>query len=183
MDEKSKLISIVFADGTKKACQLKAIGVKNLILKSGKENAVKYVADGRKHKNISEDPFYPDNNKWRIKPSHAETDSAIKQRVIQCILFYNKFLQDNADRGMTAISFYGLPGCFKWYTGGITIISKDKVSQKWMDCFYNNDQAIKGQQLLENIISKKYKWNREQTNWVKQSADVLLQVADSLHGF
>ena len=180
MDEKTKNINIVFDDGSKKDYQLKAIGVKNLLLQTGKEKAVKYIADGKRHGNISDDPFYPANNKWRIKPSHAETDSAIKQRVIQCVLFYNKFLQDNVDRQSTVISFYGLPSCFKWYTGGISIVNKEKIGPKWIACFYNRDQAIQGQQLLENIISKKYNWNRNETNWVKQSADVLLQIADAL---
>jgi len=49
-----------------------------------------------------------------------------------------------------------------------------------MGCFYNKDQAIQGQQLLENSISKKYNWNRSETKWVRQSADVLRQMADSL---
>ncbi len=180
MDEKTKHISIVLEDGTKKDGQLNAIGVKNLILKTGKEKAVKYVADGKKHSNISDDPFYPANNKWRIKPGHFETDSAVKKRVIECVLFYNKFLQDKADRNAGAISFYGLPTCFKWYSGGISIINKDKLGQKWINCFYNKDQAIQGQQLLENVIEKKYNWNRSETKWVKQSADVLRQMVDSL---
>lgn len=180
MDEKTKRISIILEDGTKKDCKLNAIGVKNLILKTGKDKAVKYIADGKKHSNLADDPFYPANNKWRIKPAQPETDSGIKKRVIECVLFYNKFFQDNADRKAATISFYGLPTCFKWYSGGISIINKDKIGQKWVDCFYNKEQAIKGQQLLENVIFKKYNWNRSETKWVKQSADVLRQMVDSL---
>lgn len=180
LDEKIKYISIVLEDGSKKDCQLKAIGVKNLLLKTGNEEAVKYVADGKKHSNLSDDPFYPANNKWRIKPTRAETDSAIKQRVIQCVLFYGKFLKDNADRGLATISFYGLPTCFKWYSGGISIINKDKIGLKWINCFYNKDQAIQGQQLLGNVISKKYNWDKKETKWVRQSANVMFQMADSL---
>ena len=180
MDEKTKHISIVLEDGTKKDCQLNALGVKNLILKNGKEKALKYVADGKKHSNLSDDPFYPANNTWRIKPGKQETDKEIKKRVINCVLFYNKFFQDNADRNAATISLYGLPTCFKWYSGGISIIKKEKLGQKWMGCFYNKDQAIQGQQLLENSISKKYNWNRSETKWVRQSADVLRQMADSL---
>jgi hypothetical protein len=180
LDEKTKHISIVFNDGSKKDGQLKAIGVKNLLLQLGKDPAVKYVADGKKHRDLSDDPFYPANNKWRIKPGRTETDSAIKKRVIECVVFYSKFFKDNADRKMPTISFYGLPTCFKWYSGGISVINKDKIGQKWIACFYNKDQAIQGQQLLENIISKKYNWNRSETKWVRQSADVLRQMADSL---
>ncbi len=180
LDEKTKHISIVFTDGSKKDLQLKAIGVKNLLLQNGKEPAIKFVADGRKQKDVADEPFYPANNKWRIKPLHSETDDAIKERVIGCVNFYSKFFKDNADRKAATISFYGLPSCFKWYSGGISIINKEKVGTKWINCFYNKDQAVQGQQLLENIISKKYNWNRQEPQWVRQSADVLRQMADSL---
>ncbi len=180
MDEKAKIIHLVFDNGGATDITIDAVGVKSLLLKAGKDKPVKYMADGKKHKTVSDDPFYPTNNKWRIKPTHLETDSEIKSRVIQCVLFYNKFFQDNGDRNEKVISFYGIPSCFKWYQGGISVNNKDKLSKKWIDCFFNKDQAVMGQQLLENIISKKYKWNREEPSWIKQSAGVLLQIADSL---
>jgi hypothetical protein len=180
LDEKAKMLHLVFDDGLKKDIGLSGIGVNSLLLKSGKDKPVKYVADGMKRKVVSDHPFYPSNNQWRVKPAQKETDEALKNRVIQCILFYNKFFQDNADRKATVISFYGIPSCFKWYKGGISITNKNKLNQKWVDCFYNKDQAIQGQQMLENIISKKYKWNLAEPSWIKQSAGVLLQIADSL---
>jgi hypothetical protein len=180
LDEKAKMLHLVFDDGLKKDIGLSGIGVNSLLLKSGKDKPVKYVADGMKRKVVSDHPFYPSNNQWRVKPAQKQTDEALKNRVIQCILFYNKFFQDNADRKATVISFYGIPSCFKWYKGGISITNKNKLNQKWVDCFYNKDQAIQGQQMLENIISKKYKWNLAEPSWIKQSAGVLLQIADSL---
>lgn len=180
LDEKAKIIHVVLDNGVKTDLGLNAIGVKSLLLKAGKGKPVKYVADGKQHKAVADDPFYPSNNKWRLKPTHQETATELKDRIIQCVLFYNKFFQDHADRNAAVISFYGIPTCFKWYRGGISITNKDKLSAKWINCFYNRDQAVEGQQLLENIISKKYKWNRDEPSWIKQSAGVLLQIADSL---
>ena len=179
-DEKTKSLNIVLEDGSKKECKIMAIGVKKLLLKAGIQQNTEYVADGKKHSILTDDPFYPSNNKWRVPPAHAETDSAIKKRVISCVVFYSKFFKDNVDRGFSTISFYGLPTCFKWYAGGISIINKEKIDEKWIACFYNKLQATQAQQLLENIISKKYKWNKDQHQWVRQSADVLRQMADSL---
>lgn len=180
LNEKSKKISIVFDNGTKQVLQLNAIGIKSLLLKEGKAKAVKYIADGKRQTNLLDEPFYPANNRWRIKPVKTETDSAIKSRVIDCVHFYHTFFKNNADHEFASISFYGIPTCFKWYSGGISIINKEKVGQKWIDCFYNKDQALQAQQLLENIISKKYRWNRQEPRWERQSADVLLQITDSL---
>jgi hypothetical protein len=180
LDEKAKHISIVFNKGTRQDLQLNAIGVKSLLLKAGKDKAVKYISDGKRQIKLSDEPYHPQNNKWRIKPAKTESDTDIKNRVIDCVHFYHTFFKNNADHEFPSISFYGIPSCFKWYSGGISIVNKEKIGQKWIDCFYNKEQAVKGQQLLENIISKKYKWNRQEPRWVRQSADVLLQIADSL---
>ncbi len=180
LNEKTKQIHIVFEDGSKKDFHINAIGVKSLLLQTDKNGIGKYVSDGRHHSNLSDDPFFAINNKWRIKPAFSEPDIDIKRRVTQAVIFYSKFLKDNADRGFKTISVYGLPTCFKWYSGGIGIVNKDKLSQGWINCFYNKNEAIKGQQILEKFISKKYKWDKSETQWIKQSADVLLQISDSL---
>jgi hypothetical protein len=54
------------------------------------------------------------------------------------------------------------------------------VEAKWLNCFYNKEQALKAHAMLEKIISKKYKWKKEERNWVKQSADVVMQMYDRL---
>ena len=93
-------------------------------------------------------------------------------------MFYAKFLNDNAQRGDNTISFVGLPACFKWYRGGVSVVGKDKLEERWINCFYNKAQALKAHAMLENIISQKYNWNKAETNWVKQSADVMMQMYD-----
>ena len=179
-EESAKKITIVFADNTKKEGLIKNITAANLQVKWGADTVVNYIGDGKQRVVVAADPFYPANNLWRVKPTRSETDSFIKKRVINCVLFYQKFFADNADRAAPSISFYGLPTCFKWYSGGISLINQDKLGQKWMNCFYNKAQAIQGQQLVDKVISKKYQWNKKESRWVKQSADVLLQMTDSL---
>ena len=180
MVESTKNITILFNDKTRQEAHIQGLGVKDLLLKTGDKAATKYVADGKKTKLLNDDPFYPANNKWRLKPFKSENDAAIKQRIIECVLFYSKFFKNNADHGFSTISFYGIPTCFKWYNGGISITNKDKLAEKWIDCFYNKAQAIQGQQLLEKVITKKYNWNKAEPKWTKKSADVLLQMADAL---
>lgn len=180
LNEKTKQIHIILDDGSKKEFHINAIGVKTMLLQTDKSLPEKYVSDGRRHSSLSDDPFFAANNKWRIKPSFSEPDIDIKKRVTQAVIFYSKFLNDNADRGFKTISTYGLPTCFKWYNGGIGIIAKEKLSQNWIDCFYNKKEAIKGQQVLENVIAKKYKWDKSEKQWIRQSAAVLLQIADTL---
>ena len=176
-----KTITITYNDGTKSQYTIESIGAKNMVLSSNADKKkIEYKADGKAQKNMADDPFYTSNNKWRIKPKKSETDEAIKQRLQDCINFYAKFLQDNIARGGTSVSFIGFPTIFKWYNGGISVIPQNKVEEKWIGCFYNEAQALKAQAMLENIITKKYKWDKNETNWVKQDADVLKQIGDTL---
>lgn len=181
LDEPGKIINIEYTKGGKSKYKIAAIGVRQMILiNTSDKKQAEYRAGAKAHKNITDDPFYGANNQWRIKPAKAETDGEIKERTAQCVLFYSKYLADNAARGGNIISFVGLPACFKWYKGGVSIIAKNKLENKWLNCFYNNEQALKGYALLDKIISKKYKWDKEEKNWVKQSADVVKQMYDTL---
>lgn len=181
LNDAEKMIDLEYTAGSKGHQKIGAIGPKQLILLNmADKKKMEYKSDALVEIEPTNDPFHPTNNRWRVKPSKPETDSAIKVRVKQSVTFYAKFLKDNAARGGNIISFVGLPGCFKWYSGAITVVNKSKIEDKWINCFYNKEQAIKGQQLLENVITKKYKWNKKETNWVKQSADVMLQIYDTL---
>ncbi len=181
LDESEKMINIEYNKGGKSQYKIVEISADKMILMntSDKKN-IEYRADAKMQKNPADDPFHISNNQWRIKPGKAESDSAIKIRTEQCVLFYAKFLEDNVNRAKSSISFVGLPTCFKWYRGGFSIIAEDKLEAKWLNCYFNNGQALKAHAMLESIISKKYKWNKEETNWVRQSADVVRQVYDTL---
>lgn len=181
LNEGSKMIDMEFAKGVKAQYKIVAIGAKQMILMGvNDKKQIEYRADAKIQKNPVDDPFHGSNNQWRIKPGKPESDSAIKLRTEQYVLFYAKFFEDNANRGANIISFVGLPTCFKWYRGGVSVTAQDKLESKWLNCYYNNEQALKAHDMLESIIGKKYKWNKEETNWVKQSADVIKQMHDAL---
>lgn len=180
-DEGKKLIHLDLANGPRVTYKMGAIGATELVLQqlTGKTNTI-YRSDAKFSPDPTLNPFYPANNQWRVKPARKESAIEIKTRSLGALDFYAKFLTDNAAREGNIISFVGLPGCFKWYNGGISISSENKLGEKWISCFYNREQALQGRQLLEDIISKKYKWNKKETNWVKQSADILRQMKDTL---
>ena len=185
LNEADKTIAIRYDNGESEKYKINAIGAKDLILtKKGDDNTrLIFVADGKQEKNYKDNPFYGANNDWRIKPKTAETDAAIKERLRGNIHFYWLFLNDNINRNSSTISFYGLPSCFNWYSGGIGIVNKKEIKTNWTNTFYNTAQAMKAQDMMEHLISKKYIWDSTQRNWLKQSAPILLQMQDSLNSF
>ena len=181
LNEAEKTIDLEFEKGGKLHYKIVAIGAKQMVLMNvADKKKIEYRGDAKAQVNPAEDPFYATNNQWRIKPGKSESESEIKLRTEQCLLFYARFLADNAARGRNVISFVGLPTCFKWYRGGVSVTKLENVEAKWLNCFYNREQATRAHEMLEGIIGKKYKWDKEEKSWVKQSSAVVRQMYDTL---
>jgi hypothetical protein len=129
------------------------------------------------HRNMYNDPFHPVNNRWRIKPLEKETDSAIYARLKNCLLFFALYFRDHIKRNTETISFEELPEIFAWYNRGIGLPDKDELSDSWIDCFYNKEEAQKGYSILRKlIVDFEYKWPSGAPGWTYETHSVLEQM-------
>lgn len=182
-DAEKKMIVLKASDGSKSEYKIAAVGPKDMIvLNSSSNSATKltYLAGGVRYKDKSEDPFYIENNRWRIKPTKSESDEQVHQRLKAFVYFHILFYRDNLERKEKLISFYGFPSCVKWYGGGIGMINVEDLPGNWIACFYNKEQAVKAQKIMDGILSKKYKWSTEKISWVKKNLEVLEQMYANL---
>jgi hypothetical protein len=170
--------------GSSQTYIIREIAVKQMELAWNKTDgpvSIKLSAQAIVHKRPLDDPFYPANNQWRIKPAAPETREQLRLRVKNCVHFYSLFFLDNHFRQETDISFIGLPSCFVWYNGGIGMQAKPELDKKWIDCFYSSNQAYTGYELVESILGQHVlKWPEHPTSWVKQTGEVLGQLAAKL---
>lgn len=184
IDKKRRELLLNFTDGTHKSYFVIKILLQKLVVlqKMGDDNVtISFSSDGLAREKFSEDPFYPSNNQWRIRPGSPETDKQILERVKGCVHFYSLLFMDNHQRQETDISFIGLPTCFQWYNGGIGLADKLDLDKKWVDCFYSEKQAFKGYEMLKALIEKhELKWPENPTSWVKQTHEVLDQIYEKL---
>lgn len=146
--------------------------------KDGKDSFwINYRSDGKLHQNMLNDPFYPVNNKWRIKPSAKETDVQIFERVKGCVRFYALYYRDAIKRKKKEIAYSGLPEIFEWYSQAIGLPDKKLVEDSWVNCFYNKEQAWKGYDILHKIIvDYEYDWPKGVPGWEYQTHSVLEQM-------
>ena len=142
----------------------------------GKKVIIDLGSEAVRHTNLKDDPFYISNNAWRFKPLKAETDEQIKERLKGCIHFFILFYDQKINAHSDAVSFIGLPSCFKWYGGGIFIQKENEIQSKWISSFYNKEQAMKAYQLGKKLISQKYDWPKNERNWLKLNVAVLRQM-------
>ncbi len=150
----------------------KRAGDKNLIIDLGSE-AVRFT-------NIANDPFYITNNSWRFKPAKKESNSALKQRLKNCIHFFVLFYDQKINTGSDFVSFTGLPSCFKWYGGGIYLQKEKELQAKWVNTFYNKEQAMFAYKLAGVLLEQKYIWPEKETNWLKLNVAVLKQMEQKI---
>ncbi|MBS1509960.1 MAG: hypothetical protein JST86_03915 [Bacteroidetes bacterium] len=183
LDMATKKITITYTTGGKKTYTIDYIDARKLVMENDEEKKpVEYQADGRVHKVTADDPFYAGNNQWRIKPDHAETNDEIKKRLGESLMFYSKYLNDQAIRTNSTLSVIGLPSIYLWYRRGVAVKTEKMMEDegRWIQCFYSKEQANKAREMMEDIISRKYNWNANDSTWVKYDADMLHQIADTL---
>jgi hypothetical protein len=184
IDKKHRLLLLSFTDGTNKSYFIEKILLQKMVVTQeigDDEVTISFSSDGLARKQFSDDPFYPANNQWRIRPSAPETDEQILNRMKQCVHFYSLFFQDNHQRQETDISFIGLPNCFQWYNGGIGLIDKPDLDEKWIDCFYSEKDAFKGYEMLKQLIERhELKWPENPTSWIEETHEILDQIHDKL---
>jgi hypothetical protein len=175
----AKTITMQQKNGNRDVYKIGSLAVKELVAINsgiGSITKLKYVSSGKRYANPSSDPYHISNNLWRIAPKKAETDEALRSRLKAFLWFHILFYRDNLAKEEKTISFYGFPTCLKWYAGGIFIIKKEKLPDNWFACFYNKEQALKAYQMMDEIISKKYKWPKGNISWVKKNLSVLEQM-------
>ncbi|MFI5155367.1 MAG: hypothetical protein ACHQEM_04250 [Chitinophagales bacterium] len=184
LNKSSRQLLLEFPEGIRVNLFIKRIAFTNMLLtveEAGRDMALEFVTDNLVHRNPHEDPFYPANCVWRIRPTGPESEDQIRSRVKNCIQFFALFFKDNADRRTHAISFDGLPNCFTWYNGGIAMQPEMTLDRKWIACFYSEEQAIKGYELIKTVLAKhQLKWPKNAAGWVPELQSILQQIHDQI---
>ena len=174
---KGKEIDAQFDDGNKAVYTIQLVQGDTMQIKRVEKDhtSILYVKGDRVFwPDASLNPFNKINSKWRIKPSKSETPEELKERLKECVQFYEYLFLGNAESESNEVDFLGLPTCFKWYQGGIFVQSEKNLDKKWINCFYSEEQALQARQMMEDAVTtKKYDWDTTQTNWLKQTANVL----------
>ena len=177
------LIKADFDNGKKAEYKIDKLTKEGLALKRTENkhsSQLTYKATNTYWKNAKKSAFAKQNYQWVQKPAKPESDQEIKKRAKDCVQFYAYYFKGFADGGATKINFEGLPCCFNWYQGGISIQNEKKLDKKWKNCFYSEEQAFAARQILQDALVKKYDWDTTETNWVKQTAQVLQQIHDRM---
>ncbi|MEP7165942.1 MAG: hypothetical protein ABI741_14665 [Ferruginibacter sp.] len=185
MNDKVKPIIIIFSlsNGETESYQLAYLmpyEMKLSRMEGNKKIMIDLGSEAIRYTHPEEDPFHISNNAWRFKPAKPESDEQIKQRLKSCIHFFILFYDQKINAHSDAVLFTGLPSCFKWYGGGIFLQKQSELQGKWVNSFYNKEQALKAYKLADKLLDRKYEWPKKEHNWLKLNVAVLRQMEKRL---
>lgn len=129
-------------------------------------------------KNYREDPFYPENNFWRIKPESNENDEQIKSRLANYIKHTAFLLKAASERKDNQISFVYSKGPIKIYDGAIGI--HGYMHEMWSSGYYNTDDATKAYNIFGQLLNTNQYHGANTGDWFVDDYNILLSIYGDL---
>lgn len=101
-----------------------------------------------------ENPFTVNNNKWRIKASHKETDSEIRDRLLNHLAYWESYFTWALNNNLQSIDVRSAPTPIKIYANGFTIKPLTSLPRKWINLFSDEQDCIRANEILQEEVKK-----------------------------
>lgn len=174
--------SITFGDKILLNPELQQINNRDFLLAESEtpEGPMKFrwVSEGKMLTAYKKDPFYPANNKWRIKPKHKESDAELYKRLYNYLQHFAYILDASIQREQEVVSFENSMGPVRVYSGGIGQLPINYIDEQWIDCFYDAEDAMKAYDLFGQFLTKSRYRGGTTGNWVKDDYKIMLHLLD-----
>ncbi len=135
-------------------------------------------ANKDRYPDLSEDIYSKENNWWRIKPQHPESNEQIKKRVLNHLAFWQLLFHDADEKKRNYVSY-------NWFSSPLVVASNrvvmkfyDEVKKEWNQNFYDSVQAHLGYELMLKCFSKKIKYMQTDNKYM-QTEDIIKQLTNN----
>ncbi|MEI9958956.1 MAG: hypothetical protein WDM90_22180 [Ferruginibacter sp.] len=143
---------------------------------TAKNLLLKYIKESDPLKEFTEDPFYKNNNEWRIKPSHTEDSVQLIKRLSNYIKQLACVLKAAKERKQEVVSFEYSLGPVKIYNGGIGVHPYNILPDSWKNCFYNEADALKAYGIYEKYLATSRYRGAGTGDWIEDDYNILLTI-------
>lgn len=139
-------ISLKLESGETKRIQIRNLQQDEIVfdLTPEKGNLYFHVFSGIPNQQLSEinNPFSAESNEWRIKPRHPETEQELRKRLENHFSYWEKYFNWALINKMETLDIRSEQSPLKLYSNGFELIPFEKLSEKWKDCFNNNEDCL-----------------------------------------
>jgi hypothetical protein len=123
---------------------------------------------------FKEDPFYPENNTWRIKAQKSEGTEELHARLANYFRHLAYLLKSASERKQSFISFVYSQGPVQIYNGGIGILPN--YPESWAKPYYNYDEAEAAYQMFGVYLKNAQYQGVGTGDWYKDDYEILTNI-------
>jgi hypothetical protein len=154
----------------------------NIKVGMGKQgNRVGLKSDGATYTSPTDNPYHPINNTWRIKPTAAESEAQIKDRVKNHLQHMVKILEAGTKHQMKVMSFRSSPSMLHQYNGGVGLETANKISEGWTNCFFDKKDAKKAYDMMDKCMKVNGAAKTDaKNNWAQNNLIIFKFLYDTL---
>jgi len=91
--------------------------------------------------NNTDNPFSKENNLWRIKATHKESDAEITARLKNHFRYWEKYFDWGVKEDKTSLDVRSLPGPLKMYGNGFTLVPLEDWAPEWKSNFFDMEDC------------------------------------------
>jgi len=105
--------------------------------------------------NNKQDPFSVFNNQWRIRATHKESNTEIRQRLYNHCQFWEAYFRWALAKGLATVDVRSTPTPIKIYGNGFTLKPTGDLPSEWVSCFYDAEDCRKASDIIQDIFEHK----------------------------
>jgi hypothetical protein len=140
---------------------------------------IRYITQRLRTNDTVPDLFNPTINKWRRKPTQAEDDAAIKNRLKESLYYYSAYFANIKGNKIPVFNIEKILCPIKFYSGGIGR-KRFKENDNWTEVFFDNKDAQKAHDMLGNAFDNIKGYPDKGGDYVAEYIVALKMVADAL---
>ncbi|MCB9055525.1 MAG: hypothetical protein H6549_06630 [Chitinophagales bacterium] len=183
--EEKGSINFKLQNGNSKKIQVKNLAIDEIVLDLTPDETNRYyhVFSPIPNETLSEldNPFATESQIWRIKPHHSENEKELKDRLRNHFSFWEKYFNWALINNMETLDIHSEQSPLKLYSNGFELIPFEKLSEKWKNCFANDEECLQAWNILKDLISSRnISWPKTD-NRFKAFLSVFQQMQSHLH--
>jgi hypothetical protein len=98
------------------------------------------------------DPFSLENNRWRIPPTHKESDQEIRKRIYNHCEFWVAYFRWALNKALPTVDVRSTPTPIKIYGNGFTLKPAEDLPREWVACFYDAGDCQKASAMIKYVF-------------------------------
>ncbi len=103
----------------------------------------------------SDDPFSYVNNRWRIRATAKETDTQLRERLINHCAFWIAYFSWALNTKQETVDVRSTASPIKIYGNGFTLKSFADETDRWKSYFFDEADCMRANEILNAVVSKK----------------------------